>query len=283
VEAAFFDLDKTVIAKASMMAFAGDFRRAGLLNRRTMAKGLWIQLVYIHAGASSNKLARVRRSVLAVTRGWDQTQVRRVVGEKLSSAIDPITYTEARELIDEHRRAGRRVYLVSAAPVEIVEPLAWHLGAHGAVASVATVGPDGRYTGELERYAYGEEKASLIRRLAVSDGLDLAGSFAYTDSATDVPMLETVGHPVAVNPDRALRRIAYLRGWDVRRFHGVLQLERVAPESKEPTTSTRAGSWTRWGSAIAAVVATAGGAGALAWRVRSHPGLGSAKSPGLLG
>jgi hypothetical protein len=175
--------------------------------------------------------------------------------------------------------------LVSAAPAEIVEPLAWHLGAHGAVASVATVGPDGRYTGELERYAYGEEKASLIRRLADTDGLDLAGSFAYTDSATDVPMLEAVGHPVAVNPDRALRRIACLRGWDVRQFHGVRQPTEVAPRPNDtaPMPSGRSGSWTRRGSAIAAVVATAGGAGALAWRVRSHPGLGGAKSPGLLG
>src|SRR6202035_753713 len=120
------------------------------LTRRTMAKGAWTQLVYVHIGASSKKLIRVRQSVLGVTRGWDQAQVRQVVGEKLSSAIDPITYAEARELIDEHRHAGRRVYLVSAAPVEIVEPLAWHLGAHGAVASVARVGPDGRYTGELE-------------------------------------------------------------------------------------------------------------------------------------
>ena len=95
VEAAFFDLDKTVIAKASIMAFARDFRREGLLTRRTMAKGLWLQLVYVHVGAGSRKLTRVRQSVLAVTRGWDQAHVRRVVGEKLSSAIDPITFSEA--------------------------------------------------------------------------------------------------------------------------------------------------------------------------------------------
>ncbi len=109
VEAAFFDLDKTVIAKASIMAFAGDFRREGLLTRRTMAKGLWTQLVYVHVGASSKKMARIRRSVLSVTRGWDQEQVRQIVADRLTSAIDPITFAEARDLIDEHLGAGRRV------------------------------------------------------------------------------------------------------------------------------------------------------------------------------
>jgi HAD superfamily hydrolase (TIGR01490 family) len=268
VEAAFFDLDKTVIAKASIMAFARDFRREGLLTRRTMAKGLWTQVVYVHMGAGSKKLARVRQSVLGVTRGWDQAQVRQVVDDKLTSAIDPITYVEARDLIDEHRRAGRRVYLVSAAPAEIVEPLARHFGAHEALASVARVGADGRYTGELERYAYGAEKAALIHHLAARDGLDLTASFAYSDSATDLPMLETVGHPVAVNPDRALRRIAQLRGWAIVRFERTL-----GSPVEEPVPAEEAGhhvSWAVWGSAAAAVVATAGGAGAVAWRYRAQ-------------
>jgi HAD superfamily hydrolase (TIGR01490 family) len=273
VEAAFFDLDKTVIAKASIMAFARDFRQAGLLTRRTMAKGLWLQLVYVHLGAGSKKLARIRRSVLGVTRGWDQAQVRQLVGEKLSSAIDPITFSEATELIEEHRQAGRRVYIVSAAPVEIVEPLAEHLGTHGAVASVARVGLDGRYTGDLESYAYGREKAALIHHLARRDGLDLPSSYAYSDSATDLPMLETVGHPVAVNPDRALRRIATLRGWEIQRFHRLLEPALVL-EAK--TAPPRSRSRVMRGSAVAAMVAAAGGAGAMAWRYRSQWGLGNA-------
>jgi HAD superfamily hydrolase (TIGR01490 family) len=269
VEAAFFDLDKTVIAKASIMAFARDFRREGLLTRRTMAKGLWLQLVYVHLGTGSRKLARIRRSVLGLTTGWDQAHVRHVVGERLSSAIDPITFSEAKELIDEHRRAGRMVYLVSAAPAEIVDPVAQHLGAHGAVASVARVGADGRYTGDLERYAYGQEKAALIRHLAGQGGLDLAASFAYSDSATDLPMLEAVGHPVAVNPDRPLRRIAHLRGWEIRRFQRLLEPALVL-EAK----ATGRGARIRRGSAAAAMVAAAGGAGAVAWRYRSQWGLG---------
>ena len=278
VEAAFFDLDKTVIAKASIMAFASDFRREGLLTRRTMAKGLWTQLVYVHVGASSKKMARIRRSVLSVSKGWDRGQIRQVVADKLTSAIDPITFAEARDLIDQHLGAGRRVYLVSAAPEEIVEPLARHFGAHEAVASIAEIGADGRYTGQLERYAYGAEKARLVEQLAVRDGLDLEASYAYSDSVSDVPMLEVVGHPVAVNPDRALRRVAGARGWEVRHFDRMLESQPLAEDAADnspvPVGRTWRGSasWARRGSAAAAVAAAAGGAGAVAWRYRSQLG-----------
>jgi HAD superfamily hydrolase (TIGR01490 family) len=287
--AAFFDLDKTVIARASIMAFAADFRQEGLLSRRTVAKALWTHLVYVHVGASSRKLDRIRRSVLTVTRGWDEARVREIVTGRLDSAIDPITYAEAVDLIGEHRRAGRRVYLASAAPAEIVEPLARHLGVDDAVASIARVDRDGRYTGELDRCAYGSEKARLIVELATRDGVDLAASHAYSDSATDVPMLEVVGHPVAVNPDRALRRVARQRGWEIRRFERMLPAaapDGAAEPVREPAVSpvslagpgdgtarwVGSASWARWGSAAAAVAAAAGGAGAVAWRYRSQLG-----------
>ncbi len=290
VEAAFFDLDKTVIARASIMAFTPDFRQEGLLTRRAMAKGLWTQFVYVHLGADSAKLDRIRRSVLMATRGWEQDRVRQIVAGRLGPVIDPITYAEASNLIGEHRRAGRRVYLVSAAPAEIVEPLALHLGTDDAVASIARVDPEGRYTGELERFAYGIEKARLIEEVAARDGVDLTASHAYSDSATDVPMLETVGHPVAVNPDHALRRIARQRGWEIRRFEQTLPGDVPDDVAAAPALAVSAGpvaipersavtwlasvSWTRWGSAAAAVAAAAGGAGAVAWRYRSQ--LGSA-------
>ena len=120
---------------------------------------------------------------------------------------------------------------MSAAPAEIVEPLARHFGAHEAVASIAEVGVDGRYTGQLERYAYGAEKARLVQQLAVRDGLDLDASYAYSDSVSDVPMLEVVGHPVAVNPDRALRRVAGARGWEVRHFDRMLAVASPWPRT----------------------------------------------------
>ena len=271
MEAAFFDLDKTVIDRASIMAFAPRFREEGLLNRRTMAKGACTQLVYKHRGASERRLDKVRSSVLSITKGWDSDQVRRIVVEALADALDPITYFDARELIQHHIRRGRRVYLVSAAPAEIVEPIADRLGVHHAVASVARVDDDGRYTGELERYAYGPAKADAIREIAERDGIDLERSFAYSDSATDVPMLESVGHPVAVNPDRRLREVAAERGWEVAHFSRVLGAATV-PETPDVVATeqparrhSRKAVWA-WGSAAAAVAAAGGGATAIAWR-----------------
>jgi HAD superfamily hydrolase (TIGR01490 family) len=225
VEAAFFDLDKTVISKASMMAFGSSFYRAGLIGKRALARGLLTQVVFVRFGASAETLARLRSSALALTEGWDQAEVRQIVVDALNRVIDPITYPEAMELIREHRSAGRRVYIVSAAPAEIVEPLADHLGVHEAIASQAAVDHRGRYTGEMERYTYGPAKAEVMRLVADRDGIDLTSSWAYTDSATDLPMLEAVGHPVAVNPDRTLRRIADQRGWPVLRFNRI-----VAPD-----------------------------------------------------
>ena len=127
-------------------------------------------------------------------------------------------YTEAVELIESHQEAGRRVYLVSASPEEIVMPLARHLGVDAAIASRAQINAEGRYTGEVEFYAAGEHKVAAILEEAERYDLDLDGSFAYSDSVTDLPMLETVGHPVAVNPDRALLKEATSRGWEIRVF-----------------------------------------------------------------
>ena len=265
VEAAFFDLDKTVIARASMMAFARDFYREGLISRRSLAKGLWTQVVYVQLGASAKKLARVRRSVLALTRGWEQAKVSRIVAEGLEGIVGPITYAEAAALIGEHRDAGRRVVIVSAAPAEIVEPLGHHLGVNDIIASTPEVDAAGRYTGRMERYAYGPVKAELMRQAAERDGLDLAASWAYSDSVTDLPMLEAVGHPVAVNPDRALRRIAAMRGWPVLRFErtGTAGQQAVAPDGRARSR------WAWWGPGVAAAAAT-GGITALAWRRRGQ-------------
>ena len=228
--AAFFDLDKTVIAKASLIAFSRPLYREGLVTRRLLARGLWGQLLFMRFGAGAPTIERLRRRTLALTAGWEQERVKRVIADTLQQVVAPITYQEAVELIEEHRASGRRVYIVSAAPEEIVEPLARYLGAEGAIATQAAVSA-GRYTGQLLRYTYGPEKAAIIRQIAERDRLDLTESWAYSDSATDLPMLEVVGHPVAVNPDRALRRIAQMRGWPVLRFE---QLTVVTPTGHHP-------------------------------------------------
>jgi HAD superfamily hydrolase (TIGR01490 family) len=218
VEAAFFDLDKTVIAKASMMAFGREFYREGLIGRRSLAKGVWTQLVYVRLGAGEATLTRIRTSVLELTAGWEQDRVRSIVTRTLQAVLDPIIYAEALEAIEAHRAAGRLVVIVSAAPEEIVEPLARYLGVDAAIGSRAEVDAQGRYTGRMARYAYGSSKVELMEELAAERSVDLAGSWAYSDSVTDLPMLEAVGHPVVVNPDRALERIAAARDWPVRRF-----------------------------------------------------------------
>jgi HAD superfamily hydrolase (TIGR01490 family) len=228
MEAAFFDLDKTVIAKASMVAFGRPLYRAGMVSRRLIARALWSQLLFDVRGADEERMRRYRESALRVTRGWDQARVSAIVRETLAEVIDPIVYAEALDLIREHQAAGRRVYLVSASPEEIVAPLALYLGVDEAIASRARLDDEGRYTGEVEFYSYGPYKAEAMRAAARRDGIDLEASYAYSDSATDLPMLEAVGHPVAVNPDRELARVAREREWEVLLFsHGVRLRDRV--------------------------------------------------------
>jgi len=254
VEAAFFDLDKTVIARASIAAFGLPLYRGGLVSRSTVARGLATQFVYLHLGASDARLERIRESVLALAKGWDRDEVARIVRETLEEVVDPIIYAEAMDLIAEHRAAGRRVYLVSASPEEIVEPLATHLGVDGALASRAVVDADGRYTGAMAFYCYGPYKAEAIRELAVAEQIDLASSYAYSDSYTDVPMLEVVGHPVAVNPDRVLARLARERHWPVLTFDHPVRLR-----DRMPVPS--------WPVAAAGAAAAATGAAVVLWRL----------------
>lgn len=229
-EAAFFDLDKTVIARASMAAFGRPLYHGGLINRRTVLRALYSQLVYLHLGASEQRLEKIRESVLQLTKGWSRDRVREIVAETLAETVDPIVYREAIELMEQHREAGHKVVIISASPEEIVGPLARYLGADAVVASRALIDDAGRYTGEMAFYAYGPFKADAIRGLAAERGIDLAGSYAYSDSYTDAPMLEAVGHPVAVNPDRVLLKLARERNWEVRQFMRPVRLrDRMTP------------------------------------------------------
>ena len=218
MDAAFFDLDKTVIAKASIVAFGGPLRRGGLINRRTVARAIAQQLIFLQFGADEGRLAKVRESMLQLTMGWDRKQVASIVRETLIETIEPLIFAEALDLMELHRQAGDRIYIVSAAPEEIVMPLAEMLGVDGALASRGEVDEQDRYTGTMAFYCYGPNKALAISELAQRSGIDLNRASAYSDSATDVPMLEAVGHPVAVNPDRELARIATERGWEILHF-----------------------------------------------------------------
>jgi HAD superfamily hydrolase (TIGR01490 family) len=246
LEAAFFDLDKTVIAKASMVAFGRPFYRGGLINRRTVLRALYGELVYLHLGASEQKLNQIRESVLLLIRGWHSDRVREIVAEAIEAIVEPIIFAEAADLIDFHHEHGRLVVIVSASPEEIVIPLSRFLGADECIASRARVDEEGRYTGKMQFYAFGPFKAEAMDKLAYESGIDLAASYAYTDSYTDLPMLEAVGHPVAVNPDRVLNRYAREHDFEILHFSQTVSLwsrvrDRLGAVPPRPAIAASAG------------------------------------------
>lgn len=237
MEAAFFDLDKTILARSSGLALGRNFYREGLISKRHLLRGMAAQIVYLLVGADENKMERMRERVLELTRGWEKAKVTAIVEEVVGEVLQPIIYREALELIEEHKAAGRRVFVVSSSPEEIVGPMADLLGADGAIASRGRVDEEGRYTGELDFYCYGPNKVDAIRQIADREGIDLSGSYAYSDSITDLPMLEAVGHPVATNPDRELRRLAGEREWEIRRFERPVTLRKRLADIAPPRTT----------------------------------------------
>jgi HAD superfamily hydrolase (TIGR01490 family) len=249
--AAFFDLDKTIIAKSSALAFSGPLYRGGLINRRAVLRSAYAQFVFLLGGADHDQMERMRQYLSSLCRGWNVEQVREIVAETLHGLIDPLIYDEAASLIEEHHAAGRDVVIVSSSGSELVEPIGEMLGADHVIATRLEA-RDGRYTGEIEYYAYGENKAAAIKELAVAEDYDLQRSYAYSDSVTDLPLLEAVGHPFAVNPDRALRREALGRGWPVLAFSRPVQLRQRIPSFRVPSAPVLAA------AAIGAAVTAAG-------------------------
>ena len=166
MEAAFFDLDKTIISRSSSLALSRPLYRAGMVSRGQLMRGAYAQLVYLLVGADEQKMERLKGALLALTKGWDRAQVEDLVREVLLEVIDPYVYQEALDLIALHRSEGRSIYIVSSSPEEVVRPLARHFGASGVIATRAAVDAAGRYTGELAFYAYGKLKADAIGALA---------------------------------------------------------------------------------------------------------------------
>jgi HAD superfamily hydrolase (TIGR01490 family) len=251
--AAFFDLDKTVIAKSSTLAFGKQFYKGGLVNRRAVLKSSFAQFVYVLQGADENQLDKMRDYLKQLCAGWPVEQVSAIVAETLHELIDPMVYAEAVALMDEHHAAGRDVVIVSSSGEEVVGPIGAMLGVDHVIATRMVV-EDGKYTGDIAFYAYGEGKAVAIRALAEQRGYDLAASYAYSDSATDIPMLELVGHPTAVNPDKALRKAATEHEWAVRVFRRPVRMRDRLPAVPVPP-----------GPPVAYAGAVAAGALGLAW------------------
>jgi HAD superfamily hydrolase (TIGR01490 family) len=228
--AAFFDLDKTIIARSSTFAFSKSFYAGGLITRSAVLRSAYAHFLFLVGGADHDQMERLRAYLSDLVAGWDVQQVRDIVAETLEELIQPLVFREATALIEEHHAAGRDVVIVSSSGAEVVEPIGAMLGADRVVATRMVV-DGGHYTGEIEFYAYGEHKAAAVREVAEREGYDLTACFAYSDSSTDLPMLAEVGHPTAVNPDRTLRREATARGWPVVDFsHPVRLRTRVAEQ-----------------------------------------------------
>ena len=242
--AAFFDLDKTIIARSSAYAFGRQFMESGLLSASGMMQMALGQAMYISGGHDHDQMEAARDQLSAMVTGWRADHVRRIAEESLHEVISPFVYKEAIDLIRHHRALGHDVYVVSASAAELVEPIAAELGVRETVATRLEV-VDGVYTGEVPFFCRGGNKATELRRIAAERGYDLSRCHAYSDSGTDEPMLSVVGHPVAVNPDKALRKIAEEREWPVRIFRSPVPLFR------------------RTGPRVSGIAAVAAGAAAL--------------------
>jgi HAD superfamily hydrolase (TIGR01490 family) len=210
-------------------------------------------------GADERRMERIRAATLALTKGWEKAKIEQLVQETVDQVVAPLVYAEALALIDQHQRAGRRVYIISAGPEEVVRPLARYLGVDDVIATRAKLDEEGRYTGELEFFAYGPWKAEAVRWLAEVEGISLESSYAYSDGITDLPLLEAVGHPVAVNPDKALRRLAAERGWEMVRFERPITLRARLAELPRPVPII---------SGVAVAVLAAGLVALALWRAR---------------
>lgn len=249
--AAFFDLDKTVIARSSTFVFSKPFFDQGLITRRAVLESSYAHFMFLLSGADHDQMERMRTHLTSMCAGWDVAQIQSIVAETLHELVDPLIYAEAVDLIADHRIRGHDVIIVSASGEEVVGPIADALGAsHTAATRMEVV--DGRYTGAVDFYCYGEGKVTAIEKLAAAEGYDLSRCYAYSDSITDLPMLTAVGHPTAVNPDRNLRREATARGWPILGFSNPVSLwSRFQAPSKTVATGLAVGL-----SAIAAGVLT---------------------------
>lgn len=215
--AAFFDLDKTIIATSASTAFGRSFYEGGLLTRTDALRTAYARFLFEIGGADERQTTRLRDALSQLVTGWEVSRVNDIVAETIHEHIDPVVFEEALALIRRHQANGRDVVIVSASGAEVVAPIADLLGAEHWIASTLEI-EDGVYTGEITFYAYGQAKADAILELAAARGYDLSQCYAYSDSITDEPLLNSVGHGFAVNPDRTMRRAAMDNGWGVLNF-----------------------------------------------------------------
>ena len=225
--AAFFDLDRTLMAGSSAFQFGRAAYRAGLVSRRRLASDAWENVRFRLRGSTDAGADALRERIGQMLEGIRVRELQRLAPDVLAGVL-PRLYPQMLAIAYGHQDAGRPIFICTAASQEMAELMAIVLTFDGAVGSVSEV-VDGHYTGRAGGpFTYREGKAEAIRDLARREGIDLAESWAYSDSESDLPMLRLVGHPIAVNPDAELGRVARLEGWEVLRFERLGRRLRVA-------------------------------------------------------
>ncbi len=218
--AAFFDVDNTIIRGASAYHIARGLRRRGFFTRRDVIGFAWEQLKYLVFGETKQQMNDLREEALSIIKGWSVAEMTSIAEDVYDEVLALRIFPGTKKILDGHLQQGHEVWLVTASPVEVGRMIARRLGATGALGTVAEH-KRGYYTGALVGdLMHGENKAHAARQLARERDISLAHSYGYGDSLNDVPLLETVGNPCAINPDLRLRRYAKHRGWDLRDFRG---------------------------------------------------------------
>lgn len=217
VRAAFFDLDKTLVPGSSLFLLARGMYDRDFYRARDIARLAWSQFVFRFLGKETEAgMESSRNSALEFVKGRDAAEIRALGREIAEEQVLPRVYADIAAVIRQHNEAGDQTWLLTAAPQELAELVASGLGMNGARGTIAGIDEHGRYTGELiGEIAHGPAKAKIAAELADERDIDMRESAAYSDSINDLPLLESVGHPHAVNPDHALRRIARARGWPI--------------------------------------------------------------------
>jgi HAD superfamily hydrolase (TIGR01490 family) len=250
--AAFFDLDKTLMAGSSGMVFARVANQRGFVPRRQLAKWGWDHLRYRLRGSSDEQTNAVLEVAKRVFAEIPERDVERMAPAVLAGIL-PRIYPQMLDEVHRHQDDGRATFIVSAAGNDLVKALAAVLGMEGGIGTRWAIGSDGKYTGEMEGpFVYGRGKVEAMQRFAERHQIDMGASYAYSDSASDLPMLRSVGNAVVVNPDADLLEIAREEGWRVMRFEKLGRKLAIG------------------GATVLA--AAAGGAGALASKRRNNTG-----------
>jgi HAD superfamily hydrolase (TIGR01490 family) len=218
IEAAFFDVDNTLVRGSTSILFGKVAFTGGTIKRRDIWRFMFEQMMFIRRGENNEKMADFKDRALSLTKGHSVDELKSLIGVVYNQEIKPRLWPETVAAAKEHLAAGREVWLLTAAPVELAEELAKDIGATGALGTI--VGhKDGVLTGELiGEPLHGKAKRKAAKRLAKERGISLKRSWAYSDSYNDLPLLSSVGHAVAVNPDKILTRHAEAAGWEIMRF-----------------------------------------------------------------